>query len=162
MLGNSMKPIAYIFFVLFSAYALADWPYRIMKIKCTQTTIEINDYSAYDEVGEARLKEKGVIDVDKLSTWRHTESGLNVPDKPLPYETVCSIPSGKYKIFLTNKSIGSSAGWWPPVPVLSISEISDIQNPVVLFRDIELSEFPQKHVRILFSEKYPRGAQFDY
>jgi hypothetical protein len=156
-----MKPIALTIILLFSTSALADWPYRIMKIKCTKSMIEIIDYSAYDEDGEARLKEKGVIDVDQLSTWRHTQNDLNVPDKPLPLETVCSIPSGKYKIILNNRAIGSSAGWWPPVPVVDISEISNPRNPVVLFKDIELSEFPQKHVKIIISKKYPHGIQID-
>jgi hypothetical protein len=140
--------------LLVASDARADWYYFVMKIECGKTTLRIIDYSAYDEEGEARSMEPGAIDVDNLSTWRTTEKDLNVPDKPLPHISICVIPSGKYRVVLTN----AGGGWSAPYPVVNVQEISDPDRPRELIHDLKLdksSEF--KRYEIVFSPENASG-----
>lgn len=134
--------------------AMADWPFRILKVECTAKEIRIIDYSAYNEDGKRRLREKGVIDVDKLSTWKHTNDDLNVPDKPQPYKRTCKLQTGRYAITLTNQSTG---GYSPPDPVINITRITSDHKSERLFKDLELTEMPNKETEIVISGKYPTG-----
>jgi len=131
----------------------ADWYYHVMKITCSENTIKVINYSAYNEIGEARGKEPDAIDVDKLSTWKTTADELNIPDKSLPYIKVCTIPSGKYKIILTNAGGGYSA----PYPVVNVSEISDLKNQKILIANLSLRDVVENKNEIIFSSEYPKG-----
>ena len=124
-----------------------------MKVVCDQNEIRIIDYSAYNELGEARGKERDVIDVDTLSTWKHTSDDLNVPDKPRPYVKVCKTPAGKYKVTLTNTGGGYSA----PYPVINVLEISNPKAPKRLITNLHLDQVVNKRYEIIFSKQYPKG-----
>ena len=143
-----------------SVPAYADWYYYVMKVECGKTDLRIIDYSAYNEEGDARRTEPGAIDVDTLSTWRSVgEKGneLNVPDKPLPYVKVCSIPTGTYKVILTNAGGGYSA----PYPVVNVIEISNSKKPKSLFHNLELSRGVNNRYEIVFSKEHPTGLIID-
>jgi hypothetical protein len=125
-----------------------------MKVECTKESLRIIDYSAYNEEGQARAAELGAINVDKLSTWKHTPNDLNVPDKPRPHVTICSTTAGKYRAALTNAGGGYSA----PYPVVNVREISNPKRPTVLIRDLALERsYEYKHYEIIFSSEYPKG-----
>ena len=140
--------------LLIPLQANADWYYYVMKVVCTKEELRVIDYSAYNEEGKSRGQEPSAIDVDKLSTWKHTPDELNVPDKPLPHVTICNIPAGKYRVVLTNAGGGYSA----PYPVVNVQEISDPKHPKVLIRNVVLEESHMyKRYEIIFSSKYPKG-----
>lgn len=136
--------------------ANADWYYYVMKIECEKNEIRIVNYSEYNELGKARGKEPGAIDVDTLSTWRSTENHLNVPDKPLPYVKICQIPSRKYKIVLTN----AGGGYVAPHPVVNVTEISDPKNPRILINNLHLGGVKNRN-EIVFSKENPDGLIID-
>jgi hypothetical protein len=125
-----------------------------MKIECLNNMIEVIDYSDYNEAGEARLKEPGVINVDNLSTWRHTADDLNVPDKPLPHKKVCKVSSRTYSIILNNASIG---GYSPPDPVVSITDITNPKKPDRLVDKFELTDMPEEETKFVISKEHPKG-----
>ncbi|WP_157572358.1 hypothetical protein [Nevskia soli] len=139
---------------LFSTAAVADWPYRIIKVECTASEISVIDYSAYNDDGLRRLREKGAVDVDKLSTWRHTNNDLNVPDKPLPYKRKCRLRSGIYEIVLTNQV---TDGYSPPNPVITIKRNTPDHRSKYLFKDLVLSEMPKETTMIVISKEFPGG-----
>lgn len=140
--------------IIISSPANADWYYYAMKVVCTTQSLRIIDYSAYNEEGQAHAAEPGVIDVDKLSTWKRTPDDLNVPDKPLPHVTTCNTSAGKYQVVLTNAGGGYSA----PYPVINVREISNPKQPAVFIRDLALDKsYEYKRYEILFSRKYPKG-----
>jgi hypothetical protein len=143
--------------LLFVSPARADWYYYVMKVVCNQDQLRIINYSAYNEEGQARGSEPDAIDVDKLSTWRHTENDLNVPDKPLPYVKTCKIRGGRYRVVLTNAGGGYSA----PYPVVNVSEISAPGKPRVLIRNLELKDVVRNRYEIIFSAKHPDGQIID-
>ena len=143
--------------ILVANSAHADWYYHVMKVKCDKSELRIIDYSAYNEEGEARSKEPDAIDVDTLSTWRTTENDLNVPDEPRPYEKICAIPSGTYKVVLTNAGGGYSA----PFPVVNVTEISDPRKPKVLIHNLGLPDVVKNRYEIIFSRKHPNGQVID-
>jgi hypothetical protein len=149
-----MRIIALFILLPVSMSAMADWPYRSIKIECQSELIEVIDYSAYNEEGQARLNEPGVINVDKLSTWRHTANDLNVPDKPLPYKKVCKVGTRTYSIVLNNASTG---GYSPPNPVVSIIDITIPNKPDVLIDKFELTDMPEEETKFIVSKKYPKG-----
>jgi uncharacterized protein YecT (DUF1311 family) len=136
------------------APAHADWYYYVMKVVCTANELRVLDYSAYNEEGAQRRFETGAIDVDKLSTWRRTENDLNVPDKPRPHVTVCKIPSGRYRVTLTNAGGGYSA----PFPVINVHEISNPNQQKVLIHNLALTDSHEyQRIELVFSTAYPRG-----
>lgn len=147
-----MRTALIMFGLLLTHEARADWYYYVMKIECGTETLRVINYSAYNEEGIARGKEPGAIDVDKLSTWRHTEDGLNIPDKPLPHIEICKIPSGKYKVILTNAGGGYSA----PYPVVNVLEISNPKKPKLLIDNLALPDVVEKQ-EIAFSRENPNG-----
>jgi len=147
-----MAPLVYL--LLCPTDAIADWPFRILKIECTAKEIAVVDYSAYNEDGKKRLHEKGAIDVDKLSTWRHTSDDLNVPDRPQPYRRTCKLPTGIYSITLTNQSTG---GYSPPDPVINITRSTSEHHSERLFKDLVLTEMPQAVTKIVISVECPNG-----
>lgn len=128
-----------------------------MKVVCSRTELRIIDYSEYNEIGEARRYERGAIDVDKLSTWKHTSDDLNVPDKPRPYVKVCKIPAGTYKVTLTSAGGGYSA----PYPVVNVAEISNPKMPKRLITALELDQVVKNRYEIVFSAKTPEGQIID-
>jgi hypothetical protein len=138
---------------LLAASAYADWYYRVMKVICDGETLRVIDYSAPNEIGEARSKESDAIDVDQLSTWKRTSNDLNVPDKPKPYVNVCAIPWGKYRVTLTNAGGGYSA----PYPVVNVVEISDPSAPKSLITDLHLNHIARSRYEIVFSRQHPNG-----
>jgi hypothetical protein len=148
-----MKMLFIAFGCLLTASAHADWYYYVMKVVCDRSEIRIINYSAYNEIGEARSKEIDAIDVDELSTWKHTGDDLNVPDKPKPYVKVCKIPAGKYRVTLTNAGGGYSA----PYPVVNVVEISNSKMPTPLITNLELEGVEKGAYEIVFSSRYPKG-----
>jgi len=139
-------------FASFSAHA--DWYYYVMKVVCEEGVLRIVDYSAFNEEGKARRAEIDAIDVDNLSTWKHTSNDLNVPDKPLPHVTVCNIPAGKYRVALTNAGGGYSA----PYPVVNVREETNPKRPKVVIRNLALDKsYEYQHYEIVFSSKFPKG-----
>ena len=148
------RAVLFLVGLLAAFQAHADWYYYVMKVVCEKDALRIIDYSEYNEEGKARAAEPGAIDVDTLSTWRRTPNDLNVPDKPLPRITTCTIPAGKYRVVLTNAGGGYSA----PYPVVNVREISDPKQPKVLFQDLALdNSYEYKRYEILFSSEHPRG-----
>ena len=140
--------------LVFSFQAHADWYYYVMKVECQKDLLRIVDYSAYNEEGQAHASEPDAIDVDKLSTWKRTENDLNVPDEPRPHVADCTIPSGKYRVILTNAGGGYSA----PYPVINVRELSDAEQPKVLIRNLSLEHSSQyRRYEIVFSSAYPQG-----
>lgn len=152
-----MKTLLAAISCLLTASAHADWYYRVMKVVCTRSAISIIDYSAFNEIGEARGMESDAIDVDKLSTWKHTSNDLNVPDKPKPYVKVCKIPAGKYRVTLTNAGGGYSA----PYAVVNVVEISNPKVPIRLITELHLDQVVKSRYEIVFSTKYPKGQIID-
>jgi hypothetical protein len=152
---NLLAKAAVCFSVLLVApSAHADWYYYVMKVICAKEELRIIDYSAYNEEGQKRAAQADAIDVDHLSTWKRTENDLNVPDKPLPHVTNCTIPAGTYRVVLTNTGGGYSA----PHPVVNVLDLSKPKAPRVLIRDLELNDSHNyKRYEIVFSSKYPRG-----
>ncbi|WP_223469102.1 hypothetical protein [Massilia soli] len=140
-----------------SSSALADWYYRSFKVECSRDQIAVIDYSAYNEAGEARLLERNVIDVDKLSTWRTTEDDLNVPDKPLPHRRECKMGGKKYSIVLTNQSNG---GYSPPVPVVNITNTTNPRRPIRIVSECALYDMPEGETKIVLSISHPQGQFF--
>lgn len=138
---------------LISPLASADWYYYVMKVECTSNELRIIDYSEYNELGLAQSKEADAIDVDTLSTWKTTDDGLNVPDKPLPYIKVCETSSGKYKVVLTNAGGGYSA----PYPVVTVFEISNPSFPKILIENMSLNFVVENRYEIVFSKENPIG-----
>ncbi len=128
-----------------------------MRVVCEKNELRIIDYSAYNELGEARRKEPGAIDVDSLSTWKATDNGLNVPDKTLPYVKMCRLNSGKYKVILTNAGGGHSS----PYPVVNVSEISDPRHAKSLISNLELNHEMRNRYEIIFNLEYPKGKIID-
>jgi hypothetical protein len=149
-----MRYLALIAALTASAGASADWPYRIMKVECNADTIEVIDYSAYNEDGKMRLLESNVIDVDKLSTWI-TRNDLNFPDQPLPHKVVCELGRRKYQIVLTN---GPTRGYSPPDPVVNITDITNPRSPDRLFVDFALARMPVGETKFVVSKREPRGV----
>jgi len=148
-----MKSLLAAFICLFATSAHADWYYHVMKVVCDRNEIRIIDYSEFNEVGETRGKESDAINVDNLSTWKHTSDDLNVPDKPKPYIKVCKIPAGNYKVTLTNAGGGYSA----PYPVVNVLEISNLKLLIPLITDLALDQVVKNRYEIVFSTQYPRG-----
>lgn len=125
-----------------------------MKVVCEENSLRIIDYSAYNEEGKARSAEVGAIDVDKLSTWKHTSNDLNVPDQSRPHVTVCNIPAGKYRVVLTN----TGGGYAAPYPVVNVNEITSPKRPKILIHNLALDKsYEYKRYEIVFSSKYPKG-----
>jgi hypothetical protein len=152
-----MRTVLLTFSLFFATSAYADWYYHVMKVVCEKNELKVIDYSAYNEVGEARSKEPDAIDVDSLSTWKTTENDLNVPDQPLPYVKLCAIPSGKYKVVLTNAGGGYSA----PYPVVNVIEVSDRKKPKTLIRNLSLDHVVKNRYEIIFSKDFPKGRIID-
>jgi hypothetical protein len=152
-----MKIVFMVFSCVLATPAHADWYYYVMKVVCDRSEIKIINYSAYNEIGEARGKESDAIDVDKLSTWKHTSDDLNVPDKPKPYVKVCKIPAGKYRVTLTNAGGGYSA----PYPVVNVVEISNPKVPTPLIADLALDNAVKNRYEIVFSTQHPKGQIID-
>jgi hypothetical protein len=148
-----MRIALIIFFCLLTSSAHADWYWHVMKVVCDKNELRIIDYSAYNELGEARRIEPGAIDVDSLSTWKTTKEELNIPDKPRPYVKVCKIPSGKYKVILTNAGGGYSA----PYAVVNVLEISNPKKPTVLIKELHLDQVVENRYEIIFSKEHPEG-----
>jgi hypothetical protein len=149
----NMKFAVLVLGCLLTTSAQADWYYRVMKVVCGKNELRVIDYSAPGELGEARGKERGAIDVDTLSTWKTTANELNVPDKPLPHIEICKIPSGKYKVTLTNAGGGYSA----PYAVVNVVEITNPQKPMVLIDNLHLNQILKKRYEIVFSKDHPEG-----
>ena len=95
--------------------------------------------------------------MDSLSTWKATDNGLNVPDKPLPYVKVCKLASHKYKVVLTNAGGGHSA----PYPVVNVSEVSDPRQAESLINNLELNHEVKTRYEIIFNLNHPRGKIID-
>ncbi|GAB3467450.1 hypothetical protein GCM10027321_34930 [Massilia terrae] len=139
-----------------SSHALADWPYRGIKVECSRDALAVIDYSEYNEEGKARLSQANVIDVDKLSTWRH-ENDLNVPDKPLPRKIECKAGGQRYSLVLTNSSNG---GYAPPSPVIAVANTSTPNHPVQIIAACTLEDMPEGETKIVFSRRHPNGQFF--
>lgn len=148
-----MKKILLCIVVLISTEVSADWFYYVMKIECNNEELKVINYSAYNEIGLRRGKEEGAIDVDKLSTWRTTSDDLRVPDKPNPHVEDCSIPSGSYRVTITNEGGGYSA----PYPVVSVEEITNTSAPEVLIDSLRLRYSSEYINEIVFSKNHPKG-----
>lgn len=145
-----------IFFILFvvASKASADWFYYVIKIECNSEEFKVINYSAYNEEGRKRGKENGVIDVDKLSTWRTTPDGLNIPDKSAPHIEECTTNSGKYRIIIENEGGGYSA----PYPVIYVDERSVSGNPNWLINRLSLEYRSEKYIKeLVFSAEHPEG-----
>ncbi|MGB7543312.1 MAG: hypothetical protein WBM28_15020 [Burkholderiales bacterium] len=152
-----MKAMMLAFGCCLATSANADWYYHVMKVVCDKSDLRVIDYSEYNEVGQARGKEPGAIDVDNLSTWKRTANDLNVPDKPLPHTEVCKIPSGEYKVILTNAGGGYSA----PYPVVNVTEITNPKAPRVLVKNLHLDHVVKNRYEIIFSKDHPEGLIID-
>jgi hypothetical protein len=140
------------FAVGLSPPAGADWYYYVLKISCTDTELRIIDYSAHNAEGARRAAEPDAIDVNKLSTWRETPDFLNVPDKPLPHVTLCSLPAGTYRVTLTNAGGGYSA----PYPVINVEQV--VPQAKALIRDHSLEDsWRYERFEIVFSSEFPEG-----
>ena len=155
--GLAMRAGLLLLSMLLATSAHADWYYYVMKVVCEKSELKVINYSAYNEEGQARGKEPDAIDVDTLSTWRTTENDLNVPDKPLPYVKVCAIPSGKYRVVLTNTGGGYSA----PYPVVNVTEVTNPQKPKILIHDLYLDRVVKNRYEIVFSKSHPNGQIID-
>jgi hypothetical protein len=151
-----MKKILIVLGCCFASSTHADWYYYVMKIVCEKNELRVVNYSAYNELGQVRGKEPDAIDVDTLSTWRTTENQLNVPDKPLPYVKICQIPTGKYKVVLTN----AGGGYTAPHPVVNVTETSDPKNPKTLINNLHLHGVKNRN-EIIFSKENPEGLIID-
>jgi hypothetical protein len=152
-----MKKILIVIGCCLASSAHADWYYHVMKVVCDKNELRVVDYSAYNELGQARGKEPDAIDVDTLSTWRATKDELNVPDKPLPYVKLCKITSGKFKVVLTN----AGGGYTAPHPVVNVTEVTDPVNPKSLINNLHLDHVVKNRYEIVFSKEHPDGLILD-
>jgi hypothetical protein len=140
--------------IIFSSYAHADWYWYVLKVDCSETQLKIINYSAYNEEGEARAAESGVIDVNDLSTYRMTEEDLRVPDKDLPHVETCRIPSGSYEVVLTN----AGGRWSAPFPIVNVTEVTNSTQPESLIKHLSLEDsYEYKKYEIIFSAESPKG-----